>query len=69
VQFLTAMGGGCWNLKDRAQPEEASAKKITAHRAGRSRRDGHSIVTVKGSGEGAQTSSHPQKADQALCKR
>lgn len=54
-----------WNLKDRAQPEEASAEKITA---GRSRRDGHSIVTVKGSGDGAQTSSHSQKADQALCE-
>jgi hypothetical protein len=31
VQFLTAMGGGWWNLKDRAQPEEPSAEKVTAH--------------------------------------
>jgi NodT family efflux transporter outer membrane factor (OMF) lipoprotein len=31
VQFLTAMGGGWWNWKDRAQPEVASAEKIAAH--------------------------------------
>lgn len=31
AQFLTAMGGGWWNWKDRAPPEEASAEKTTAH--------------------------------------
>jgi NodT family efflux transporter outer membrane factor (OMF) lipoprotein len=30
VQFLTAMGGGWWNWKDRAQPEQASAEKTAA---------------------------------------
>jgi NodT family efflux transporter outer membrane factor (OMF) lipoprotein len=30
AQFLTAMGGGWWNWKDRALPEEASAEKTTA---------------------------------------
>jgi hypothetical protein len=30
VQFLTAMGGGWWNWKDRAQPELASAEQTAA---------------------------------------
>jgi NodT family efflux transporter outer membrane factor (OMF) lipoprotein len=31
VQFLTAMGGGWWNWKDRAQPEEAAAEETASH--------------------------------------